>query len=179
MKKAIAALAAILVIAVIAVFALESKLNAPDPAADTDQTPSKVAQRVEDDPGDQDVELEDDPTTKNYDNGIVYEDETEGSQVHTEKSGPEGFIGSWTAKSGQAAYFYGNVDIKIDTNGTWKGNITEEELRGKWIEKDGGLYLTSEIFNCTLKKSPEGHLIMQEDIEDSDEEGVIVVLTRK
>lgn len=124
--------------------------------------------------------LEDDPTTKEYDNGIYFDEEGEGAEISLRKSSVTDFYGTWQATSGQAAYFYGNVEITINGDKTWKGNITDEPLKGRWQEKGGGLYLTSEIFNCDLNFSSEGNLLMQEDYGDEyDDDAVIVVLTRK
>ena len=122
---------------------------------------------------------EDDPITKDYDNGIYFEEEEEDAVITPKKAQESDFVGRWEATSGQSAYYYGNVELNIKENGTWTGNITEEPLTGKWVRKDAGIYLTSEIFNCTLEFTQEGSLIMLEDYEDSDEEPVVVVLTKK
>ena len=123
--------------------------------------------------------LEDDPTTKEYDNGIYFDEEEEDAVIETKKADVLDFTGSWEATSGQSAYMYGNVDLKINANGTWTGNISEEPLNGKWKKDGDTLLLSSEIFNCTLQFSKDGNLLMQEVYEDSDEEAVIVVLTKK
>ena len=125
------------------------------------------------------TELEDDPTAKEYDNGIVFEEEGEDVEVSVKEAPEKDFIGSWAATSSQSEYFYGNVDIKIAADGTWSGNITDEQLSGRWKKQGKGLYLTSDLINLTLQFSSDNNLLMQQVYEDSDDEAVIMVLTRK
>lgn len=175
-SKIIIALIAIAAIAIIAAFLFA---NAGGKSEDDQTSADPALEEQEYEMPEEEMVLEDDPTTADYDNGIYFDEEGEDAEVETKKAPESDFIGKWTATSGQAAYYYGNVDLTIETNGTWSGNITEEKLKGKWKAQGGGLYLTSDVFNCTLQFSSDGNLLMQEDYEDSDEEAVIVVLTRK
>ena len=179
MKKAIAALIAVLLIAVVAVFVFESRdaSKEKDKASQSADVSTEAEYDEIDDkfapPEDAVYEDEGD-----YDNGITFDEESEDAEVDLVTAKPNDFVGHWEATSGQAYYLYGGIDITIETNGTWKGTITDESLRGKWVERDGGIYLTSELFNCSIKKSADGKMIMQEDYQDSDEEAPLIVLTR-
>ena len=122
-----------------------------------------------------------DPTEVDYDNGIVFEEEGDEAVVRLIKTDPAKFVGKWEATSGQSLYQYGNVDITVKANGTWKGNISEEELSGKWVQHDKGIYLTSDLFNIQLDYTDEDVMIMsyQPDPEDDPTYVIRTVLTRK
>lgn len=178
-SKIIIALIAIAAVAVVAAFLFAGKESGKDTSSNEDTSETAVTEDNQDYVMPEEVVLEDDPTTKDYDNGINFDEEIEDAEIEYKKSSVDDFIGSWEATSGQSAYFYGNVDLTINPDGTWTGNITEEPLKGKWKEQGGGIYLTSEIFNCNLTFTADGTLIMQEDYEDTDDEAVLVVLTHK
>ncbi len=177
-SKVILALLAVAAVALIASFVFANLGNDSESAeapADVNTADSKEYVMPE-----EEMVLEDDPTTADYDNGIYFDEEGEDVEVETKNASESDFIGAWEATSGQAAYLYGNVELTIETNGTWKGNITEEPLKGRWQKRGEGIYLTSEIFNCTLTFSKDGTLMMQEDYnDDSGDEASIIVLTRK
>lgn len=118
---------------------------------------------------------------KDYDNGIYFEEEDDGAEIVTVKSSPEDFVGSWEATSGQALYQYGNVDIKIRIDGTWSGNIAEDDLKGKWTQTDKGLHCSSDMFEFTLAFTKDDVLVMQTVPEKDNPEDVIIttVLTKK
>ncbi len=113
-----------------------------------------------------------------YDNGIMFDEEMEGTELHFKSVEAKDFFGSWEATSGQSIYMYGNVDIKITSDGKWSGNITDEEVQGTWEFKNPTLSLKSELWNLSLSFTDDGKLIMQEEIEDSDEP-LNTVLTKK
>lgn len=123
----------------------------------------------------------DDPTAVDYDNGIYFDEEDEEAELSLKHHPIEDYCGTWEATSGQSHYWYGNVLLTVKSNGTWSGVITEEELSGKWTEKDEGLYLTSDLFDCYLSYTDTGKLVMRYlmDVDDPDEEYIVSVLTRK
>lgn len=124
------------------------------------------------------MELVEDLDEEDYDNGISFEEEAEGADLHFKAVPVEDFFGSWSATSGQAMYMYGNVDLDIKANGTWTGNIAEEDLSGKWEADKDHLNMTSDLINFTLSFTDGGKLIMQEDREE-DGELLNTVLTKK
>lgn len=176
--KVIIALIAIALAALLAAF-IFARFTTDSETPDVQDSAVSDGQETEYEMPEEEIVLEDDPTTKDYDNGIYFDEETEDAAIETKKASENEFIGSWEATSGQAAYLYGNVELKIETNGKWTGTITDEPLKGRWQKQGDGLYLTSEIFNCTLTFTSDGTLIMQEDYEETDEEAPVVVLTRK
>lgn len=116
---------------------------------------------------------------EDYDNGIYFEEEMDGAEVVTQKKDAGEFVGSWTATSGQALYQYGNVDITVEADGKWSGNISDEALEGTWKESGDGIYLTSDIFECQLAFSESGALIMQYSPDEEAEEYITTVLSKK
>lgn len=128
---------------------------------------------------DADTADEEDPTTKDYDNGIYFDEEDEEYTLKTKKVLPTKFIGKWEATSGQALYQYGNVDLDVKDNQTWTGNIADDDLKGKWEEEGDGIYLTSEFFNCHLYFTDKDVLVMQYQPDENEEDYITTVLTKK
>ncbi len=133
----------------------------------------------EDSNQDEEIALIDDPTTKDYENGISFEEEDDGAELTFVSASVSEFYGTWKSTSGQADYFYGGVKITIKKDKTWKGTITDEDYSGVWSTRNGGLYLTSDVFNCNLRFTDTGKLIMQQDYGDEDVDPVAVVLTKQ
>ena len=113
-----------------------------------------------------------------FDNGIVYEEEVEGAELSFKEANQEDFYGKWKAESGQSIYMYGNVDLNIKDDGTWTGNIADEDESGTWTFENGSMKLTSEFVELTLSYEENGNLIMQEDRE-GDGDLINTVLTKK
>ena len=126
-----------------------------------------------------DVDASEDPTKKNYDNGIVFEEEGDGYEVTVADTEADKFIGKWEATSGNSHYLFGNLDLNIQKDGKWTGNITNEDLNGTWEEKDGGIYLDGDVFKGQLNFSDSGTLLLQYLPFKDSTEPVIIVLTEK
>lgn len=126
-----------------------------------------------------DIENMENAEEEDYDNGIVFDEEADGAEIVKKKADVKDFVGSWEATSGQAKYQYGNVDFTINEDGTWKGNITDEDFEGKWEESEDGIRLTCDVFECTLAFTDKGVLVMQYDPEDESGDLVTSVLTKK
>lgn len=124
-------------------------------------------------------EIEDDPTTKNYDNGIFFEEEAEGYQPKIVKTETSDFIGEWEATSGNAHYLFGNLELDIKEGGIWTGNVTEEDVRGTWKESNNGLALKGEIFSCKLAFSSKNKLLLEYVPYEDSTDSVLVVMTKK
>ena len=112
-------------------------------------------------------------------NGIVYEEETDGADLHFRKSSDLEYIGKWAITSGNAIYMYGNLELNILPAGKWTGMIVDEKVSGKWTFDKNKMHLTSEILNADLAFTDGGKLVMQEDRGiDGEEDIVTVVLSR-
>ena len=90
-----------------------------------------------------------------------YRNEEEGRKLVTIPHDEEDYVGIWDATSDYAQYLYGNVNIRINEDHTWSGNITGEDFRGKWrhngsfvIIKDG-----DDIINWKLYFVTDGSLM--------------------
>lgn len=75
------------------------------------------------------------------------------------------FIGTWTADSGQAEHLYGNLEITLNDDNTWTGNVTGEKLYGTWEERDFGVHLYDEVelWECDLFYTDKGNFVLNED----------------
>lgn len=125
-------------------------------------------------------DMSDEEFAEAIDNGIVYEEEEEGANLHFSKASESDFYGAWESTSGQSIYMYGNVDLNIKSGGKWTGNVAEEDLSGTWTMKGGSMILESEYFHASLSFTTDGKLIMQEDRSGGEDNNYInTVLTRK
>ena len=124
------------------------------------------------------MEKEQEEAEVDYDNGIYFDEEDDGAEIVAKKKTFNDYVGSWTATSGQALYQYGNVDITVKADGRWTGNISEEDLSGKWTETDDGIHLTSDIFDCDLVFTADDVLVMRYSPDD-DGEYITTVLSEK
>ena len=117
------------------------------------------------------------------DNGISFDEEEEGADIVKVEAPDEDFYGTWTATSGMALYLYGNIDITIKEDGTWSGNITEEDMSGTWTREGTDLHVVSDDgdIDFLFAFTESGSLVMQRDTADEGEEAdyVNTVLTKK
>lgn len=111
--------------------------------------------------------------------GIVMEEEDEGTTIEKVKKESDDFIGKWSATSDQAKYLYGNIDIEIKENGKWTANVTDEEFGGTWEKDDYGITLTSDLLDCKFYFSSSGNLIMEDYRFEDNDDPIITVLTKK
>ncbi|MBR3375808.1 MAG: hypothetical protein IKG71_08485 [Firmicutes bacterium] len=145
------------------------KLDVPESKDNSDERTGDTGLENSEDP--------DDPTLKDYDNGIFYPEEAEGAQIKLKNAEGKDFVGSWEAKSGNAHFLFGNMELKIREGGFWTGNITEENYRGTWNEQNGGIYLKSADFEAQLNFTADNKLLLRyKPYEDSDDY-VTVILT--
>ena len=126
-------------------------------------------------------DMTDEETAEYLDNGIVFEEEDEDAELSFKEAAETDFLGSWEATSGNAIYKYGNVDLNIEENGKWTGNVADEDLTGTWKIDGNSMVLESELFGARLSFTEDGKLIMQEDREgeDNPENYINTVLTKK
>lgn len=113
-------------------------------------------------------------------NDVAYEEEGDGAEVDkTMSPGSASFIGNWTAESAEAAYLYGNISLNIKSDGTWKGNITGENLSGSWSENEHGITLKSSLFNAKLFFAESGNLVLEDYRFEDNDEPILIVLSPK
>lgn len=113
------------------------------------------------------------------DNGIVYDEESEGAKLTYRPSSDVDYLGSWSITSGNAIYLYGNFKITIQPNRRWHGKIVDEKVSGKWTFAHNKMTLTSDFFNADLQFTNDGTLVMQENRGSEEEPDIVtVVLTR-
>lgn len=108
--------------------------------------------------------------------GISFDEEIEDAQLEFVESDTSAYIGSWESTSDRATYLYGNVDLTIKDDGTWTGNITEEDFEGTWEAAGDHIHMNNEIFSFDLSFEKSGKLIL---IETGDDHVFYTVLTEK
>lgn len=88
----------------------------------------------------------------------------------------EDYIGKWTASSDHAEWLYGNVNLKINDDHTWSGNITDESYSGRWTYTNQGVVIkdTKGYINWKLYFVADGSLVF----EDNDQPGTAIVLKK-
>ena len=108
--------------------------------------------------------------------GIVFDEEDDEAELEYVQRDPSDFIGEWTATSDKATYLYGNIDITVNADGTWSGDITGEQLGGKWEQEGDRLHMNDELFSFDLAFESSGKLIL---IETGEDANFNTVLTKK
>ena len=116
--------------------------------------------------GDDDVDA--DPEVEG--NGIFFEEEADDANIVKAEAKESDFYGTWEATSDMALYLYGNFEITIVPGGTWKGNITDEDMEGKWRMEGNEMHLVNEWIDVSLAFTTDGTLVMQRNAADEDEE---------
>lgn len=109
-------------------------------------------------------------------NSVVNDQEEDGTVIERVKSPDSAFYGTWIATSGKALNLYGNIEVTVNEDGTWEGNITDEELRGEWVTQGDHLHLNNDLFSFDLVFDKSGALIF---IDSEAEEDINIVLKRK
>ena len=145
-------------------------------AVNHDSSAEIVAEDVEADPDDltepDDFELEE----RDEGNGIAFDEESDGAVVETVEKDVSDFFGEWEATSDQGLYLYGSIDITVNEDGTWDGEITEEPLSGTWEDQGDHIHMNNEIFSFDLAFSNSGNLVL---IDTDSDDVIYTVLTRK
>ena len=105
--------------------------------------------------------------------------DNEGDEVTVTKVGhkEEDFYGSWSATSQLSHHLYGNADFTINKDGSWKGNVTDEDFSGDWEYKNEAVVIKSddELINYRLFFVEDGNLMF----EDLDKEDMIPLVLKK
>ena len=103
--------------------------------------------------------------------------EIEDAEIVAREASDDEFYGSWTAPSEKAEYLYGNIDLTIKSNRTWKGNVTNISLKGSWEPYEGGIHIKDNegLINWKLYFTDDNVMLM----EDIDDLGNPIVLKKK
>ena len=109
-------------------------------------------------------------------NGVTFKEEDEDAHLAFVGKEPEDLFGSWTATSDKAIYLYGNLDVTVNSDGTWTGNVTGEEIGGKWKKVGDHLHMDNELFSFDLAYESSGKLIL---IETGEDASFNTVMTKK
>lgn len=107
----------------------------------------------------------------------VLDKEVEDATIVSRTATEDEFYGTWSAISEKAEYLYGNIDLKINEDKTWKGNVTEISLKGKWKPYQGGIRIKDSdgLIDWKLYFTMDNVMLM-EDLEDP---GNPIVLKKK
>ena len=99
----------------------------------------------------------------------AYQNEEDGAEIVRVSHQQEDFYGTWSARSELAHHLFGNADFTINKDGSWTGNIVDEDFEGKWMYEDGALVIKSsdDLINYRLFYVKDGNM-MFEDIDDPD-----------
>ena len=108
--------------------------------------------------------------------GDVIDQEADEAVIERVEADESDFYGTWVAKSDRAQYLYGNIEVTVKEDGTWTGNITDEELSGKWTAKGDHLHMNNDLFSFDLAFDKYGALIF---IDSEAEDDINIVLTKK
>ena len=138
-----------------------------------DAQPEEETQQEEEEDGDEYLPFEEEP---DFENGISFDEELEGTELEFKEVDENLFIGDWESTSGHSVYLYGNIDLSIKADGTWTGNVAEEPLEGTWTFDGTTFTLNNELLNATLSFTEDDVLVMQEYRFD-DVEPINIVLT--
>ena len=104
----------------------------------------------------------------------AYDNEQEDAVVNETTADENAFYGKWVANSNRAHYLYGNINLDIKEDGSWTGNITEEDYSGTWSYNGEYITLESELVNCDLFFAEDGQLMFRDHTFPED----LVVLSK-
>ena len=83
-------------------------------------------------------------------NGIEFKEEDEDAHLAFVGKDVDDYVGTWTATSDKAIYLYGNLDVTVNADGTWTGNVTGEKIGGNWKQVGDRLHMENELFSFDM-----------------------------
>ena len=94
----------------------------------------------------------------------AYDNEADGAEIVLVAHPEEDFYGSWSAKSQQAHHLFGNADFVINEDGTWTGNVVDEDFQGKWTYDGEAITIKRDdkLINYKLFYVTDGNLMFQD-----------------
>lgn len=110
----------------------------------------------------EDVEDGEDLTEMPEGEDVVYPEEVDGAKIQKVETDSSKYVGTWEGKSFHAVQLYGNLKIKVKSNGTWTANITGEDIKGTWSDEGDHLHMSSDVFSFDLAFDKQGNLVMFE-----------------
>lgn len=107
----------------------------------------------------------------------AYDNEADGAEPVMVAHDQADFYGSWSAESQLAHHLFGNADFTINEDGSWKGNIVDEDFQGKWTYADGAITIKSDdkLINYKLFFVEDGNLMFQ----DQDNPDMVALVLKK
>lgn len=122
-------------------------------------------------------EMEEDDFEVDDSDDPAYDNEADGVELVEVGHQQEDFYGNWSAKSQLAHHLFGNADFTINEDGTWKGNIVDEDFQGKWTYENEALYIKSDdnLINYKLFYVEDGSLMFQ----DQDNPDMVALVLKK
>lgn len=107
----------------------------------------------------------------------AYDNESDGVELVEVGHQQEDFYGSWSAKSQLAHHLFGNADFTINEDGTWTGNVVDEDFQGKWTYENEALFIKSDddLINYKLFYVEDGSLMFQ----DQDNPDMVALVLKK
>ena len=157
----------IAILAFVMVFSFAACKSSDDKAADGD-----VEGQIEEMEDEESEELAEMPEGED----TVYPEEVDGAVIEKVKTDPSKYVGTWEGKSYHAVELYGNIEVTVNSNGTWTANITEDNLKGKWTDKGDHLHMESDVFTFDLAFDKEGSMVL---IEGEGDDALYTVLEKK
>ena len=105
-----------------------------------------------------------------------YMNEDDGAELITTPHDESDYVGKWVAPSERAEYLYGNVNLKLNDDHSWSGNITEENFKGRWAYDGKQVVIKSSdrIIHWNLFYVADGNLMC----DDLDDPGKPLVLKK-
>lgn len=89
------------------------------------------------------------------------------AKAKTLNQSAESFIGKWTVTSDEAKDLYGNLEITINDDGTFDGNVTGEDISGTWTKTDEGIAYKCDLMKGSMYYGDFGKMVI-EDNENGD-----------
>ena len=107
----------------------------------------------------------------------AYDNEADGAEPILAAHAQEDFYGSWSAESQLAHHLFGNADFTINEDGTWTGNIVDEDFQGNWTYDGEAINIKSDdkLINYKLFFVEDGSLMFQ----DQDNPDMVALVLKK
>ena len=96
------------------------------------------------------------------------------AKAKTLNQSAESFIGKWSATSSEAQNLYGNLEITINSDGTFEGNVTDEDISGTWTKTDEGIVYKCDLMRGSMYYGDFGKMVL----EDNENGDVKVVMNK-
>lgn len=103
---------------------------------------------------------------KPKEDAVDFENLSPAEQAQELNKHEESFYGTWSATSAKAEHLYGNLDLTINEDGTFDGNVFQMDFKGTWEKIDEGISLDSDFIEGALYFGEKCRLVIREDLYD-------------